>query len=359
MNYFDSSMPPRGRSDSISESAARRGLLPLFVAGLALVVLASISQAAKADLELKIATLAPEGSTWMNLMRELDTRVRMETGDAVGLKFYPGGIQGDEPVVLRKIRSGQLHGGGFTGVGLGEIASSLRVMELPFLFRSHDEVVAVHEKLDPTFEASLQSGGFTLLGWAEVGFVYLYSKEPIRSAEDLKSQKAWLWEGDPLAEAFLSAAGVSPVPLPITDVVTSLQTGLISSVYVSPLACIALQWFTRVQYSTDLPIAHAIGAVVVSNEAWAKVPEPHRETVRRLSAEYFAKLREATEKESETSMGVIAENGVQTLTPDPANVATLRKIGDEVAVRLVGKLYDQTLLDQVRQALADFRALEP
>jgi TRAP-type C4-dicarboxylate transport system substrate-binding protein len=317
------------------------------------------SLAAKAELELKIATLAPEGSTWMNLMHELDERVRAETANAVGLKFYPGGIQGDEPVVLRKIRTGQLHGAGFTGVGLGEITPSLRVMELPFLFRSHDEVVAVHEQLDPTFEASLQTAGFTLLGWAEVGFVYLYSKEPIRSAEDLRNRKVWLWEGDPLAEAFLSAAGVSPVPLPITDVVTSLQTGLISSVYVSPLACIALQWFTRVQYTTDLPIAHAIGAVVVANEAWAKVPEAHRATVLELCRETFAKLRDATQKESAASTGVIAENGVQSLTPDPAAVESLRRLGEDVAVRLTGKLYDQALLDRVRQALAAHRAAKP
>ena len=81
-----------------------------------------------------------------------------------------------------------------------------------------------------------------------VGFVYLFSKQPIAGGEALKKAKMWLWEGDALAEAFYKEAGVVPVPLAVTDVMTSLQTNLIDAVYCSPLACLALQWFTRVQY---------------------------------------------------------------------------------------------------------------
>jgi TRAP-type C4-dicarboxylate transport system substrate-binding protein len=313
-------------------------------------------QAARADFELKIATLAPEGSTWMKVMDQLDARVRAETSGAVGLRFYAGGIQGDEPIVLRKIRTGQLHGGGLTGVGLGEISSGLRVMELPFLLESDAEIGAVHERMDPVFEEMLHESGFSLLGWADVGFVYLYSQNPIRSQEDLKRQKLWLWEGDPLAEAFLKAAEVSPVPLPITDVMTSLQTGLISSVYISPLACIALQWFTRVKYTTALPITHALGAVVISNAAWEKIPEQHRGRVRELCDEYFARLGEATRAESARSIQVIAESNVQTVAPDPGEAAKFRALGLEVAEELTGKLYSAELLEQVRAAVADCRA---
>ena len=119
--------------------------------------------------EMKPATLAPDGSTWMKIMEELDEKIRTETGGEAGFKIYPGGIQGDESVVLRKVRAGQLHGGGFTGVGLGEIAPALRVLEVPFLFHDIEEVRAVQEELGPRFETMLRDAGWELLGWADVG----------------------------------------------------------------------------------------------------------------------------------------------------------------------------------------------
>lgn len=314
------------------------------------------AQGKRAKYEIKIATLAPEGSTWMNLMSELGDRIREKTGGEVGLRFYPGGIQGDEGVVLRKIRTGQLHGGGFTGVGLGEIAPSLRVLELPFLFRDAEEVRAVHAKMDPLFEERLREKGFTLLGWADVGFVYLYSKNPVATTSDLKNQKVWLWEGDPLAEALLKAAGVSAISLSITDVLTSLQTGMISTVYITPLACIALQWFTRVGYVTDLPVTNSLGAVIVTNEAWDRVPPQHQPVIRELCADYFGRLMKATEADNAKSVEVIAENGVRPVACPASEVESFRRIGEEVRVALVGKLYDRPTLDQVLTVLAEHRA---
>ena len=198
--------------------------------------------------------------------------------------------------------------------------------------------------------------GFALLGWADVGFVYLYSKDPIRTTEDLKSQKMWLWEGDPLAEAFLSAAGVSPVPLSISDVMTSLQTGLISAVYTSPLACIALQWFTRVSYTTDTPITHAMGAVVVSEKAWKKIPEDKAKITRDLCDTYFARLREATMAEDDESRKVITQRGVETVAPAAGENDRFRAIGKRVAEDLAGDLYPREILQQVRDELAAIRA---
>lgn len=326
--------------------------LPVFALSLpALALLASPAGAVpptiKAKYEIKVATLAPEGSTWMNLMNELDQQIREKTQGEVGLRWYAGGVQGDEMVVLRKIRSGQLQGGGLTGVGLGEIASNLRVMELPFLFRNEAEVRAVHASLDPAFETQLHDNGFTLLGWAEVGFVYLYSKNPVVATSDLRGQKVWLWEGDPLAETFLKEAGVSPVPLAITDVLTSLQTGLITTVYITPLANIAMQWFTRLSYTTDLPITFSLGAVVVTNAAWDKIPAASQGVVRELCRTYFAKLAQATAADNAKSIDVMAKQGIKAVTPSAADVESFRKIGENVRGELVGKLYDQATLDQV------------
>lgn len=309
----------------------------------------------KAKVELKIATIAPEGSSWMKVMDRLDEDVRAKTNGEVGLRFYPGGVQGDDSIVLKKIRSGQLHGGGFTGVGLGEIAPSLRVLEIPFLYRTIEEVHAVRDELTPVLTKRMQESGWELLGWSDVGFVYLFAKQPIRSVEDLKKVRMWLWEGDPLAESLLRTVGVSPVPLPITDVVTSLQTGLIDAVYTSPLGCISLQWYTRVSHMTDLPVTHAMGAVVVSKKAFDTISPASQAVVHELCARYFDELGTQTTRENQDGFDVLKSKGIQVVALSDAERSRFEEIGKTVREDLVGELYSREDLDHVLQALAKAR----
>ncbi len=312
--------------------------------------LTSAAAGAKADVELKIATVAPEGSTWMKTMREIDTEVRAATGGAVGFKIYPGGVQGDETVVLRKVRSGQLHGGGLTGVGLGIIAPATRIMELPFLFDSYAAIDRAYACVGPQLETTLHEGGFTLLGWAEVGFIYLYSKGPIATQGDLKKAKMWLWEGDPLAESLYRQFGVVPVPLPITDVMTALQTHLIDAVYSSPLACLALQWFSRVGHFTDVPLTFASGAVVVANDAFARVPAQHRDAVLRICRSRFRALVERSRTQNQESILEIEKSGVRRVAVAAAEVENFRTVGRRVWKEQEGKLYPAELLRAVQAA---------
>ena len=329
-------------------------------AGLALVMAIGAQAATKprAKVEIKIATIATDGSTWMKIMDQLDAEIREKTAGEVGLKFYPGGVQGEDSVVLKKIRSGQLHGGGFTGVGLGEIAPSLRVLEIPFTFRSVDEVHAVRERMGTELEKMLNDAGFELLGWADVGFVYLFTKEPVTSIADLKKVKMWLWEGDPLAETLLRTVGVSPVPLPITDVVTSLQTGMIDGVYTSPMGCISLQWFTRVGYMTDLPVTHANGAVVVTRKIFDQLSPSAQAIVKESATKYFAMLNAATDRESAAGLATLQERGIKSVALNETDKDGIDSVGKTVRGKLVGVLYTQEVLDRTLQVLADVRAGE-
>jgi TRAP-type transport system periplasmic protein len=317
--------------------------------GAALVLLAAgaVRAAEKPQYELKFATVAPEGTAWMKTMREIDAEVRQATGNVVGFKIYPGGVQGDETVVLRKIRSGQLQGGGISGLGLGMIAPATRVMELPFMFTCYEQVDEAYAHIGTELEKQLGDGGFQLLGWAEIGFVYLFSKEPLRTQADLKSAKMWLWEGDPLAEAFFKQAGVVPVPLSITDVLTSLQTRLIDAAYSSPLACVALQWFTRVSDFTDLPISFASGAVVVSRPAFDKIPAAQRTIVVDICHKRFRELVEKTRKQNDEALKEITKQGVQRIEVPTPEVQHFRTVGERVWADQTGKLYSKALLDAV------------
>ncbi|MCK4302904.1 MAG: TRAP transporter substrate-binding protein DctP [Candidatus Eisenbacteria sp.] len=339
------------------------GLLGLFlVDGLGLGLLPGVTSAGahagrkhRPKVLFKVATVAPEGTTWMKLMHEMDERVRAETGGEVGFKFYAGGSQGSDLDVLRKIRTGQIHGAGLTGVGLGEIEPSLRIMELPFMFRNADEVTLAHQHLDPIFEKRVRDRGFEILGWAEVGFVNLFSQSPVASVADVNPMRMWLWEGDPLAKALLEAFGVSPVPLNVTDVLTSLQTGIINTVYATPYTCLSLQWFTRVKYMTDVPITYAIGAVLLSKGAFDKLSSEQAATLRRIADEIFDRLIVATRAQNVESADVIAERNITRVSVAPADIKGFEAIGRQVWQQLTGVLYDRALLDKLTTALEQSR----
>ncbi len=302
-----------------------------------------------------MATLAPEGSTWMELMDEFDERVREATGNEVGFKFYPGGVQGDEKLVLRKIRQGQLHGGGFTGTGLGLIAPELRVLEVPFLLASEEELDAVHAEFDAEFEAALEKAGYVLLGWAEVGFVHLFTKNPVRNLDDLRNSKMWLWEGDPLAEKLFSVAGVTPVSLAITDAYTSLQTGLVDGVYSSPYACVVLQWHTLVKAMSKTPLTHAIGAVIVTRERFAKVSPESRRKVHEIAQDVFARLKASSREENRCAVRDIVAAGIEVVPFDEDALREFRLIGDKAAEECVGELFSAELYERVRQKVLSLR----
>lgn len=304
---------------------------------------------------IKFATLAPEGTTWFNVMNEYDQAVRKESGGRLGFKIYANGVQGDEEVVLRKIRIAQLHSGGFTGVGMGGIAPVVRILDAPLLFRSYGEIDYVHELFDEQFSRAFEEKGFVLLGWAEVGFVYLFTNSPVQQPADLRGVKMWTWEGDPIAEAAFKALGITPIPLSITDVMTSLQTGLIDGAYTSPLAAIGLQWFTRIKYMFDLPLANASGSVLISKKMFDSLPPDLQEILLRNGRKYMAKVTELSRRDNERAVQTLKKSGIKILKP--ASTRALdesRSIGRTARRLLVGKLFTEEFLTRVEQAVADF-----
>lgn len=304
---------------------------------------------------IKFATLAPEGSGWIKVMREYDKAIREQSGGRVGIKIYANGVAGDEKDVVRKIRLGQYHAGGFTGVGIGEVAKKIRILDSPFMFKNYDEVDFIASKFEPEFQKSLEEGGFVLLGMAEVGFVYVYSGKPVYSPEDLKNLKMWMWEGDPIAQAAFQAIGVSPIPLSITDVTTSLQTGMVNAVYTSPLALIALSWFTKVNFMMGEPLADSQGAVLLSKKMYDSFPKDIQDILVTNGRKYFRQLTLASRQDNALSIETLKQKGMTVTTP-PKNVAAqFESAGKKARELLVGKLFTQDFLNQVEAALQTYR----
>lgn len=304
---------------------------------------------------IKFATIAPENSTWYNVMKEYDAAVRKESGGRLKFQIYAGGVSGDERAVLRKIRIGQLHAGGFTGVAMGEIAPSVRILDSPFLVRNNEEVDFLASQFENEFDQAFEKGGFVLLGWAEVGFVHVFTNSPVDKPDDLKYIKLWTWEGDPVAEAAFRELGISPIPIAVTDVLTSLQTGLIDAFYSTPLATIALQWHTRAKYMVETPISNAAGAVLLSKRQYDKLPADLQEILIRNGKKHLSKLVKLVRTDNEKSIVQLKKAGIKIQDVDENELAIYVEAGARARRALVGKLYSEEFLNTVEKAIDDYR----
>lgn len=307
---------------------------------------------AETQYAIKFATVAPEGSTWIKHLRVLDRNLRTESNSALGFKIYAGGIAGDELDILKKIRIGQIHCTGFTGVGFGKILPSVRVLDLPFLFKSIEETDLVHREMRPFFADQFRKKGFELLAWSEVGNVYLFSKKPIRTIKDFSGLKVWTWAGDPMAKETFAAMGVNPIPLAITDVTTALNTGMIDTIYAPPLGALALQWYPYINYMLDLPIVHATGAVLISRKFFGKLPQDLAFLLAEKTEKAMAVLTLELRKQNKEAIQVIKDSGV-TIIPAPAgpDLKEFQSIGNVVARNLTGVIYSKEILSRVKELM--------
>jgi TRAP-type C4-dicarboxylate transport system substrate-binding protein len=270
-------------------------------------------------------------------------------------------VAGDEPDVLRKIRYGQLQGGLFSGYGIGRFYSPARVLEIPFMYESLGEVDYVRDALMPEIEQGYRDNGFELIGWMEVGFVRFFSKNRFTSLDELRQQRVWLWQGDPLASAFFSSTGISPIPLSIIDVYTSLSTGLIDTVYTTPLASLALQWFNKTRYISKIQMVNAIGSIVVDRRVFAKLTPEHQAILRATGAVAGQRLVDETRRDNETSMTVLLEKGHElVLDWDDIDLDELEELRATAVAELVESGYiPEDILRRALNLIEEYRENQP
>lgn len=304
---------------------------------------------------IEFATVAPEGTSWMNVMREYDAAIRKESGGRLGFRIYGNSVQGDEKVVLRKIRVGQLHAGGFTGVAMGEIAPKVRILDSPFLFHTYEEVDHIYEQFDEEFRNAFQEGGYVLLGWAEVGFVHVFTNSMITKPQDLKNLKMWTWEGDPIAEALFSELNINPIPLSLTDVLTSLQTGLVDAFYASAYAALTLQWYTRAKYMINVRLADAAGAVLLSKKYFDSLPPDLREILLRNGRTYLRRLTDFSRRDNAEAIEIMKTRGITLIEASPADYQYYVDACRVARRKLIGKIYSEDFLNRIEKTVEDFR----
>ncbi len=328
------------------------------VLGLAAVAaLALTAKTAKAEnVEIRLATLAPSGSPWMAVLDKAAAEVKDKTGGRVTLKYFEGGQQGDERDFVRKIKLGQLDGAAVTSIGLSMIDESIRVLEVPMLFQSAEEVDYVADKMWPMFQKRFEKKGFRLNDRGEVGWIYFLSKTKVESLADLKGQKVWQWGDDQLVGAMFKKLGLNGVPLGVPEVDASLTSGRIQACYGSPVAAVALQWYTKVKFMTSMPMSFAIGATVVSVDAMKKLSPEDAKAVEDIGKAASKKLRKVIRKANEDAKTTMVKKGVTVVNTPAAMVDEFTKNAAEVQKQLIGKVYEQSDLDLVIKYRDEYRA---
>jgi len=304
---------------------------------------------------IKIATLAPEGSSWIQTFADLNAAVKKKTNNAVRFKIYPGGVLGDEKDMRRKMHVGQIQGAVLTSAGLSGIFSEMDVFQIPFLFENYDEVDYVVEKMDTFFRNGFADKGYILLGWSEGGFIRLMSTAPMSSLDDLRKAKVWIWEEAPMAKAIFDAAEISAIPLSLPDVLVGLQTGLVNVVYAPPSGAISLQWFTKTKYMTDVPLMYLIGAVVVKKNVFKKLSPAEQQTLLELCPKYMAELKLQIRKENQDAIKVMTKHGVKLVKPSEGQIAEFKKVGAQAIENQTGDSFSQKVRDEVIEHLKAFR----
>jgi TRAP-type C4-dicarboxylate transport system substrate-binding protein len=318
------------------------------------IALMGFTATASAD-EWRIATLAPQGSTWMKILDKGAAEIADATDDRIALKYYPNGVQGDEKDVISKMKLGQLDGGAMTIVGLAEIDAHIRVLSLPMMFTSKAHMEYVVARMWPYFQKRFEKKGYMLGSYGFVGPIHFLANKKVQSVSDLKSLKVWQWGDDPVTGAMFKELGVNGVPLGVPEVLGGLTSGRINAAYGSPLAAVALQWNTKVKYMSELMLSYGLGATVVRKEIYNAASADDLKKQKDISKAQAKKLRRHVVKDNKNALKQMKNKGVTVVSAPQDFVDEMQAAAEKVWESLKGKEYTAGELKLVKKYAAAYK----
>jgi TRAP-type C4-dicarboxylate transport system substrate-binding protein len=344
----------RFQAQYISGDETMERLRILFICSVVMVAVLLSSNPAFA-VRIKIATKAPENFQSSKIINKMFREIEEKTDGKVVFKVYYGGVKGTGRDLLLKMKSGEIQGGEFTSGEAALVSTDLGLMSTLFTFKDYKEVDHVFETMSVHLEKQLEERGYVVLGWFEIGFVYIMSDEPIESLADLKNKKVWIPQEDHFDRAVFEAIGVPPIPMTIADVILALQTGQIDTVANSFLGAIALQWHTRTRYITDSPLLYAHGLFMITREAYDKIPAEYREMVHKILDRYFNELKMDTRKSNRESAQTLISRGIQFVPVTPEKYEEFEHIVQGVKAQLLEKEFPGEGLVKLRKYIHEYR----
>ncbi len=305
---------------------------------------------------IKLGTLAPEGSPWEKALRRIAVEWNAASDGRISVKVYAGGIAGDEPNMLRKIKINQLQAAAITGVGMGSIAEGVYSIQLPLLIRTSEEFDYVIGRMEPTLNGLIEEKGFVVLAWFLAGWAHFFSKTPAVAPDEMKRLKLQVDYSAPAINKAWKEMGFRVVPIASTDVLPALQSGLVEAFLLTPLTAAAMQWFGVAKNMMDLRVAPMVSGLIVSQRAWSRIPDEMKPELLAVVQRNIGMLRSETESLEEQALSLMLENGLQVLPVSPQVEAEWRQVVQEGLEIVVGNGIPAEPVEQVRMHLVRFRA---
>ena len=308
---------------------------------------------------VKVATLVPDGSFWGLILEEQIQAWEEGTDGRLDVRVYPGGVAGDDPAIVRKMRIGQFQAGALSFQGLMEIDEGFSVLALTSFYESQEELQAVLASLEPLLAERLEENGFILLNWGFAGWARLYCKRPVRSPDDFRSQKMFVWGGDEPTMRIYRSQGLQPVGVAATDVTLALQTGMIDCIGTPPLVALTLQYFRQASYQLEQPLAPFIGATVMTSRAWNALSAADQEVILEASAAAQQRYLEEVPDQEARAIAAMEDRGLQVTSITPETRDEWEALAANMIAQYRGTLVPVDIFDRAIEARDEFRAAQP
>ena len=296
-----------------------------------------------------MATLAPEGTEWHGLLVELGQQWKVVTDGDVRLRIYPGGVVGDERDMIRKMRIGQIHGAAISNEGMTEINPYFTTFYMPMMYQSYDEVDFVRDRLSNELLNKTEENGFKILTMVDVGWAYWFSTEPIYTPDDLKNNKIFIWAGDYKSAQLYEKHGYQPVPLAMTDVLSGLQTGLITSLGFNPLYALAQQLFGIADNMLDMKWGNLTAAIIIDLKTWNKIKPEYQESMLSVAKSIGDGFQQKNRYDSDKSVEVMKKYGLKVNTPTPEQVKIWDELIKSMGPDIRGSLIEENAFDRLME----------
>jgi TRAP-type C4-dicarboxylate transport system substrate-binding protein len=300
---------------------------------------------------LRIASLAPAGSSWMKVLNAWNKTIQDKSDGRLKLRFYPGGSQGDERDFVRKMRVGQLDGGVVTLVGLAMLVRQMVILGVVGFLDSYEELDRVRTKLAGRFESMFEAEGFKMVAWGDAGKTRLFSVKQIAKPSDVKSMRPWVWKDDLNFIEFYDVVGAPGVRLGVPEVYPGLQTKMVDVVTSSALTAVALQWYTRVKYMTGHNLSIIAGGVVMKKDKLDALPPDLQEIFYSTAKRVETLLNASIRKDDKVAFDVVKKKGI-IATDTMAYKAEWDAVSEKILDRMTGRVFSKDLVDAVRAAAA-------
>lgn len=320
---------------------------------LAAALLAALSRAALAqEVQVKLGTLAPQGSSWHELLKELGERWAEASGGKVKLRVYAGGTQGSEGDMVRKMAVGQLQAASITNIGMRDILAEPSTYSTPGMVSGAAEFQAVFPKVEKRLEEMLERKGYVVLHWAQVGTVYIFCSRPYRTPAEMGDAKFFAWDGDPASVEAFHRVGFRPVVLSSTDVVPSLQTGMINCVIQPPAYVLTVRLFEKAGKMVDYPWSYLIGATLLRKDAWERIAPDVRPRLLEAARELGRRIDAEAKRLNDDAVAAMEKQGLERVKVDPG---PWKAAAEKAWPAVRGKVVPAAFFDEVVRYRNEYR----